>query len=82
MAPDAEEFRPLRSPVTGRPSAVFFTSEDHERCPESDERGDERRQAKPPVDWQQVTLWGVLVLGVALVAVLALRVLRDPAPRA
>ena len=44
--------------------------------------GSERRQATPPVDWQQVTLWGVLVLGVVLVAVLALRVLRDPAPRA
>lgn len=39
--------------------------------------GDARRHGTPPVDWQQWLLWGVLVLGVAVVAWLALRVARD-----
>jgi hypothetical protein len=50
--------------------------------------GGRERLAQPeaPIDWRTVTLWGVLVLGVGIVAGLALRLIRqgrdDPPPPA
>ncbi len=43
--------------------------------------GADRRQATPPIDWKQSVLWMVLLAGVALVVLLAWRVMRDTPAR-